>query len=110
MSLLLIDLTYLGIKTISSVSKYIGIATYNLLALAGGYQTIYFFPKSENQLLIEEIRGLKKEISSLRGLVTYQHPELDYIAVEEMVNQDSVAEIQDSVAEIQDSVAEIQYK
>lgn len=84
MSLLLIDLTYLGVKTIISISRYIGVATYNIVAIASGNDTIYFFPKTDTQLLIEEIKDLKKELRDLKCIISYQHPDIDYIAVEEI--------------------------
>ena len=86
-SLLLIDLTYLGVKTVISLSKYIGVATYNIVALVSGNETMYFFPKTDTQLLIDEIKDLKKDLRDLRYLVSYQHPEIDYIAVEELKDE-----------------------
>lgn len=84
MSLLILDLTYLGVKTITSLSRYIGIATYNIYALASGSESIYFFPKSDTQLLIDEIINLKNEVNSIKNIISYQHPEIDYISVEEI--------------------------
>ena len=88
------DLTYLGVKTIVSLSRYIGVATYNIFAIASGGETIYFFPKSDTQLLIEEIKDLKKELGSLKKVISYQHPEIDYIAVEEINDNDQLPKIE----------------
>jgi hypothetical protein len=89
MSFLIADTIYLGFKSCFYISKYIGIAGYNLIAYPVGGDLIPFFPPSENQKLIEEIRDLKTELIEIKNNMKYKpnyNENLEYILIEEIDN------------------------
>lgn len=88
MSLLLIDLGYLGIKTCYYVSKYIGITTFNIIAIVSGSETLSYFSKSKEDLLIEEVKNLRSEIIVIKELLGSKNGEpIEYIYIDEIDNQ-----------------------
>ena len=83
-SLLFADLAYMGIKGCFYISKFVGIAGYNVVAYVGGYDRIDFFPPSKEQLLLMEVKNLKNELSEIKTLMkgeicVRQTPEYIYI-------------------------------
>ena len=65
-AVVIIDLLYLGAKTCFYVTKFVGIAGYNTIAHFNGYEKLEYFPKSKEQLLLEEVKELKNELKEIR--------------------------------------------
>ncbi len=68
MSLLMIDLAYLGTKTIFHVGYYLVKGTYNTVAYLTGHEMIEEKDedKTDNQALLDEIKNLRNEMDGLR--------------------------------------------
>jgi len=72
MSLLLIDLAYLGAKGAVSLSWFLAKNSYNLVAYGFGAEPIQDTPDtSETQQLLQEIRGLRDEVTQLKSQMEY---------------------------------------
>ena len=87
MSLFVSDIVYLGIKSCIFVTRIVGISSYNTIAYFNGYEMMEFFPKTTEQLLLEEVRNLKKELKSLKNEnIHIRSQPLDYqeIVIEEI--------------------------
>ncbi len=85
MSLLLVDLGYLGIKTCFYVSKYIGVTTFNLIAYMSGSPTLSYFTKTREDILIEEVKNLRGELVIIKELIGKRPQEqIEYIYIDEV--------------------------
>ena len=87
MSLFVSDVIYLGIKSCLFATRIVGIASYNTIAYFNGYEMMDFFPKTNEQLLLEEVRDLKKQLASLKTVnIHLVSQPLDYqeIIIEEI--------------------------
>ena len=72
MSLLLIDLAYLGIKGATSLSWFVVKNSYNLVAYTVGAEQIADpTPTNETQELLTELRSLRKEVHQLKSQMEY---------------------------------------
>ena len=85
MSLILVDLGYLGIKTCFYVSKYIGITTFNIVAYMSGSPTLEYFSKTKEDILIDEVKNLKSELIVIKELMgTRPQDTIEYIYIDEI--------------------------
>ena len=87
MSLFVSDIVYLSIKSCLFATRIVGIASYNTIAYFNGYKMMDFFPKTTEQLLLEEVTDLKQELKSLKTVnIHIQSQPLDYqeIVIEEI--------------------------
>lgn len=66
MSLILLDIAYIGTKGLLNVGYYLAKGSYNLVAGMAGYEPIQEAP-TETELLLQEIRSLKTELQELKG-------------------------------------------
>lgn len=66
MSSLVNEFSYYGLKGCFFLGKMIGIASYNSVAYIGGFKPMLYFPPSKEDILIEEIKNLKKELIEIK--------------------------------------------
>jgi hypothetical protein len=61
-----------------------------MLASISGYETIYIFPKSHEQLLLEEIKGLRTEINDIKCFIIKNNNNkyCENILIEDFENDD----------------------
>ena len=72
MSLLLIDVAYLGLKSATTLGWYLAKQSYNLVAYTVGSEPIVDEKEtSETQELLKEIRGLREEVGRLKSQMEY---------------------------------------
>lgn len=71
MSLLMIDLAYLGTKSLINVGYYLAKGTYNGFAYLAGYEMIQEEEEVNEKDLVKEIRKLRNEMDSLRKEIKY---------------------------------------
>ena len=66
MSLILIDLAYIGSKLVVNIGYYLCKGTYNTVNYIRGKNIYVENTKTEHQLLIEEIKYLRSELNEIK--------------------------------------------
>lgn len=102
MSLILIDLAYLGTKGIFYAGVFLVKGTYNVIASVAGYDPIVDTPTEEQSVvgelksLKDEIRSLKEELSNINHDTFVLVDETDKIRLEPMAVHDTSYEMDDT--------------
>ena len=93
MSLIFYDLTYLGIKGVFYLGKFVGISSYNIIAYIGGYNRIQYFPPTNEELLLIEVKNLKEELINIKKniQINQYHNKLIYEIVDKPIIEDCTA-------------------
>ncbi len=96
----MIDLAYIGTKTLINLGYYVAKGTYNTVAYLTGNDLIEEKETNPDKILLDEIKSLRSEMDGLRKEIKQIHDD-SFLLVDKHEETRIIANVEDEIGQVQ---------